>query len=483
MIQEIRKQGLPLKVILLSASLLLVKLILLPYAQNTDADAVCRIFNSIEWMRHPTWIMTSVWGPFHYYLIGVGLMVWNNQICSPVLINLILSSITLFPFYFFTRREFNEKGAFIATVFFAISPILFRNSFLALSETPYLFFVAMTMNFLSKAIKEERNHYFTLAGLFITIAAGFRYEAWLLALLFSAPILFSNRWKNIFLFESVALLFPIIWMIQNYVAKNNALYSFAWTANSAINNESMGLESYLRRIWFFPFSWMIALGPPVAFITIKEIVSCYKRKQFSRISWTIPLLIILLFFFVNAYKGVLLLQHRFTGTLVILSLPFFALYFTEQSLNKIRQAWIFGILTVGLSFVWNTTSVTPLPRLKNRNAEKVTQLIKNEINNSSGLIIDFWEWDNTYYIALQSGLPSSNMMIVEGAKNSPVPEDGITKVLKEHPEGIIVLRKDSKLFHETKLSGNSLAFNWINTPLPVKNIFENNEVVVLKYSR
>src|SRR5438067_57105 len=134
-------KGIPSKIFSLAAVTLLVKLSLLPFAQQTDPDAVTRIFFSEAWKDHPSWIRSDVWGPFHFYLNGFFLMIWNNRIYAPAVLNLLLSVLTLIPFYFFTRREFNEDGAFAATVFLAVSPILFRNSFLALSETPSLFFI------------------------------------------------------------------------------------------------------------------------------------------------------------------------------------------------------------------------------------------------------------------------------------------------------------------------------------------------------
>src|SRR5205085_11515466 len=99
------------------------------------------------------------------------------------------------------------------------------------------------------------------------------------------------------------------------------------------NNDDLRLESYLRRIWFFPFSWMIALGPPAAFVTMRELISSFKKKK-ENFVWAIPFGIVLLFFLFNAFMGILLMHHRFTGTLVILSLPYFASYFHEYSSEK-----------------------------------------------------------------------------------------------------------------------------------------------------
>ncbi|MCX6291026.1 MAG: glycosyltransferase family 39 protein, partial [Bacteroidetes bacterium] len=356
MTAEIKARDPGEKIFWIALLLLFTKLILLPFAQNTDPDAVLRVLGSGEWKNHPAWITSGAWAPFHFYLNGIFLMLWNHPIYMPVVLNMLLSSLTLFPFYYFTRREFDKRGAFIATIFLAICPVLFRNSLLPLSETPYLLFMVLTMNLISKGTREEKKYHFLLAGLSITIASGFRYEAWFMIVLLGIVILLLKKWKGFFLFGSVAVLFPVLWMFQSHWATGNSLNSFQWAFHAMNNKEVLGMESYLRRTWFFPFSWMIALGPPAAFVTAREMIRCYRRENRSShlAIWTLPFWAVLLFFFYNDMRGSLLLQHRFSGTLIIFSLPFFALYFKDYSSKKTRNAWAFGILTVGLSFAWNT---------------------------------------------------------------------------------------------------------------------------------
>ena len=149
--------------------IIIIKLLLLPFVQVCDSDAVSRVFYSISWLENPHWIMSYFWAPFHFYLIGFSLTLWRNTIYVPVIVNILLSGFTLIPFYYFTKREFNNNGAIIATIFLAISPILFRNSLMSLSETPYLFFIVVSMNFLSKGIRTNSNLFFLLYGFFITI--------------------------------------------------------------------------------------------------------------------------------------------------------------------------------------------------------------------------------------------------------------------------------------------------------------------------
>lgn len=471
------------KIYLLVIFTLLLKFSLLPFAQTVNADAVSRIYASINWMKNPIWITNSVWAPFHFYINGFGLLIWNNPIITPKIINIFFSSFTLVPFYFFTKREFNKDGAFIATIFLAISPILFHNSFLALSETPYLFFLVLTINLLSKGLRENSNLYILLSGLSITIASGIRYEAWIIIGIFGLTICLLKRWKFFFLFSVTASLFPFYWLFTSWLGTGNPLFgiegTYHWALEVMGNNDNLDFESYLRRIWYFPFSWVIAIGIPVAFIILKTIYKSFTKKSLNKlyVLYSLPFFIMFLFFQYNAFKGVLLLQHRYVGTLVILSLPFIAAYFNELTPKKIKLAVLFGSLTILLSFVYNTSGVIPLPRLEDQSGVEISQLIKNNTNEKSCLILDFVGWDNTYFIALNSEIPQECMVITEGAKNSEVNYQETNNKIDCFENGIILLKIDSELYHH--LMDNHFIID--NYQLNTVEIFRNEQVILLKW--
>ncbi len=414
---------------------------MLPYAQQIDSDGVSRILTSMEWARHPHWILTNVWAPFHYYINGLMLMLWNNPEYSPALLHVIISVGLLFPFYFFTRREFNANGALAATFFLAISPVLFRNSFLVLAEIPGLLFILMAMNWLSKGFNENKTIDFFLAGFFMTIASGFRYEAWLLAFLFGLAILTRKRWKQAVVFGLSAAIFPLIWMIQNHYATGDAFYSISansrWTLDVMNINQNPGFEGYLRRIWFFPFSWLIALGPPVAWLVLKNLLVTPRKTGWrsGQSTWFAIFWIFFVVMLLNAVAGRLLLHHRFTGTLVILSLPFIADFFQEFKPLKIKQLFIFGGLTVGLSFVYNVGGIIPLPRLENQKIVKLAENVRENIRPNELCIVDFIGWQNTWFIGLKAASESHNLLMIDSNVASA---QHIISLLEKEPALILV---------------------------------------------
>ncbi len=446
------------KIFIVVGVLFILKLIILPFSQTTHADAVSRVFLSINWANNPEWITHSIWAPFHFYINGIGLIIWDNTILLPKLINIIFSCVTLFPFYFFIKREFNKTGALIAAIFLGISPILFRYSFMALSETPYLFFLALTINLLSKGIKEQKITFILLAGITIFLAEGIRYEAWIVSTLFCLLLLLFKEWKAFFIFSLLAALFPSYWLITSYFETGDFLYSFHGTTNWSIgimdNNKNLNFEDYLRRIWYYPFSWLIAIGIPACFIILKIIFQGFRNFSISKKTsyLSIPFFGMLLVFICFSYTGTFLLQQHYVGTLVLLSLPFIAVYFHENSRKTILKAASFALITILLSFIYNIDGIKPIPRLKNQNASYFVNEIKKDTDKS--LIIDFIGWENTYFIALQSQFPSNNIYLSVEGENAKINYDDVFAKIENFNSGYLVLKSNSELekFLSTKLS-------------------------------
>jgi len=469
----------------LAAFAVLVKLVLLPMAQTIDADAVTRTFLSEGWIHNPVWITKGVWGPFHFYLVGCMLALWNNMVYAPVVLNVILSAVTLLPFYYLVKREFNANGALIATYFFAISPIIFRNSLMNMSEPPYLLLLTITLNFLSKGFKDKNTSCFLFAGLFITIACGFRFEAWFFILLFTFVILLKGEIKNAFFFFIIAILYPVGDVITHFVQDHYSLAGFftnyPWSLRPDGDIMPPHFEDYLRRLWYVPFCWFIALGPPVAYLAMKKMASVYKKN--APLFWLAFLFwAFLILTEVSSFKGAIILQPRFSETITLLSLPFSAAYFKELTIKKIRLAILFGALAVGLTYVYNISRISPLPRLENQNTDKISQTIRKELNPQSGLIIDFLDWEPTYYIALHSTLAPENIYILSGDDKTKIQAEEINSILQNHSQGIIFLVKNSVLWQNAGIMDKSLQFKFNTMNLNTQIIYGNDEVVVWKYS-
>ncbi len=472
------------KLLLLSVLLFIIKLLLLPYVHAVDADGVSRIYISQSWLENPEWIKSGNWGPIYFYLMGSALMVYNNPFYTPLIVNIVFSIATLFPLYFLFKRIYNESTALILCFLFSLSPIIFRLSLLALAETPYLFFVSLSVYLVYKGLKEEKISYVFFGGIMSSIAGGFRYESWILSTLLALLILIKYSKKNFFVFSITAFAFPCIWLISNYMASDNFLNSFNWVVDATVTNKVDSLESLLRRIWFYPLSLIFAFGPIAFFYLIKAIKTAYKDSTSRKviITYGIIFFIVLIIFLFNTIRGSLLLQHRFTITLYLLSLPLLGYYFTELSRKKINLVFLFAFTGFALSYAYSSKGTRPIPRLLNKDAIEINNIVRLNSNKNSGLILDFWNWENTFCIAFMSDISRSNVTFLDQNNDLNKILVESKRIITNYHEGYILICNKSRFNNELEIQNDTLFINKENMCIQVKQIKKFNEGTLYKYN-
>ncbi len=313
---------------LLVAIGIIIRLILIPFVQITDADATSRIFIAEKWLENPTILTEGIWPPFHYYFNSIALLISGERLYDPMIFHILITCLTIIPLYHFIKREFSEKGAWFSILFFLFCPIIFRNSFQALSGLPHAFFIAMAVNSISKSIRFTDIKQAIYAGLFMTIAAGFRYEAWLLIAIFTLIFLLFKQFKLVIVFWCFSMIFPVFWMTGNYLAHNDFLFgltgAYNWNIIAEGVNDTLMFGHKLERLVYFPFSWLFIYSPILAFLVGRIIYQKIKRRQLvkSRLIWSLPFWVLSFVFIYKSIEGTLLMQHRFTILLILLSTPF-----------------------------------------------------------------------------------------------------------------------------------------------------------------
>jgi hypothetical protein len=470
---------------------LILRLVIWPFTQIVDADVSSRIFIAQDLSSHFKLIYEGVWLPLHHYLNATMILITKQPVSGPILIHIFLSVATAIPIYFFSKREFNQRGAWIATGLYLTCPIIFRNSFHALSEIPYAFFIACALNSISLSIREKELKNVLFAGLFSTIAAGFRYEAWVLIAVFTLMYFIKKQWKLGLIFGVIAMIFPSYWMIGNQIAHGHLFYGVTGVYNSEIvqqKNTVISSVEYLKRILFFPISWFFFMSPIVLFLLIRIFLMKRKVKHLTtnKLFWLLPFGILLLFFLYKALTGTLLLQHRFSISLIVLSIPFTALLGNYLEWTKSRKTTVILILLtqLPLAYLWmkipfeniagngnnlhqalkeirvNSLNETePIPRLENQETLKIQKVISANIHKNQGLILDFTGWENTYFLALESKLQRKKIYIVdvESTTNAYITE--INNFIIAHPKGVIQLNCFSAFSSIWKNTGEFLTLN------------------------
>ncbi len=466
-----------------AAFLLTVKLLLLPFTQAIDADGVSRVYLSMELANNFHIIKSGIWPPLFFYIMGEALKIYYSQKYTLLIVNILLSVAALFPLFFLMKRFFDNKIAFILCLIFSLSPIVFRLSLITLAETSFYFFIISGVIILVIGLVEKRSFYVLIAGLLFSIAGGCRYESWMLALLVAIIITLNFSLKQAVLFIIPAMLFPLYWLVSNYYNSQHMLSSFTWIADAVQMNKFDSLESFFRRIWWFPLSLMFAFGPVAFYFFIREIINVCKNRKTQKLPFQLLIMffVVFLIWIFNCLRGSLLLQHRFSLTLFLLSFPFLGFYFKNKIKHTLKIALLFAVTSFFLAFCYSSKGARPIPRLLNKDAYNVSQIIKENITSDSGFINDFWDWEGTYFLAFESGLPLQNIFIAGNELSDEKVKSRLMSVLQAHHEGCILFYRKGNLFHNVSFYQNFMNINGTDIQIEISSIFSNKDIEVYKY--
>ncbi len=476
------------KIVLLFMIGFALRCICLPFAQVVDADAVSRVFMAQEWWGNPAFIIEGVWPPFHQYLYGILIGISGDRAYVPIIFTMVLSALLSWPVYSIVKREISEKGAFWTALAISLSPVLFRNSFHTLSGTVFLLAIAFGWNSFSKALKDNSTKHAIYTGIWFTLAAGFRYEGWLLIALFTGIGVISKQWKLVSVYWLTAMIFPIFWMLGNYSVHNDFFFglsgAYEWNIILEGVNDLVPRDVELLRLLFFPSSWFFLFSPLLLIALSIALYRRWKSKEWrwSSLRWGLIFFVFMLVFIYKSFEGTLLTQHRFTGTLLLFSIPFVGLIWEVERAKWLRLiAKILILSMVPLSYVWmripyesvvksgtstyyalenfrkiSYSSLPAVPRLTRKNLGEVKKNLNQHLNSDDGLVLDFISWETTYNIALHSNVSRENMFIFNGAKNAENYFGLLEPIFISHNSGCLLIRKNGGLNKMVKIENNQL---------------------------
>jgi hypothetical protein len=497
---------------------LLARLVAFPFADIVEADAGARLFLADHAMHFSGELSSYQWPALHIYALGFFQWISGDRVLGPAVFDLLLGAGAVVPFYFFTKNIFNKEGAFYTSLIFTFCPLVFRAGFLPLSEIFNLFFCVTALWCLSEALvrPDKKIKWILLAGFSITIACGARFEAWILAVLLGGILLALRQWKMFFLFGMATSVFPVTWLLVCYLKTGDALISVHMVQHQnfdigKINSALGSKKEILKRIIFFPFSWLVALTPVIAFIILKMQwrVGIHPRKFYLRFLFMLVFVFWMLFFIYETITGDRVTQHRFTLILIFLSLPFYAMWFERRERMRLKK--LVSLLTVALIIPWSFTwqwipwqkaglgftapssaiaEIVPgtfqemqaVPLIRPRSFVSLGKEIKSRSLKDQGLFIDYCGWNPTSFLALQSSLPADN--IFQEYDYEPHHGDNglMEKFFRKFPRGLLVLSDFSSLQRETRVSGNLIEFDSVPGALLLEPLINNAHYRLFEYS-
>lgn len=236
------------------ALLILIRLILhaLLYLQGFEsltADEFGRTVLAARWAQHPYNLLSGPWLPFPIYIHGLALMFVWELLWVPRVLTIITGILLIVVLYYLNIALFEDpKIGWIGAFLLTFNPVHIWLSSTPLTEGSYTLLVFCFLYSSILYLKTENKKYLYLSVLWLTIANGFRLEAWIMSTIFTLlmgiRITKNFRGKKPFdIFKdfsviSIPWIFPLIWIAANYINTHDPLATFNL------------IRSY-KRAWYF----------------------------------------------------------------------------------------------------------------------------------------------------------------------------------------------------------------------------------------
>ena len=276
----------------------LFRLILLPFMGLMPQDAYYYLYGqnlSLSYFDHPGMIG---------YLLRIFTEIFGQSIFTIKFTDFIITTLTILSFYKLASYFLSKQKLARAIVLLASTIFVSILSFNSTPDVPLLLFWTLSLICLYKAIFEEKKWFWILGGITMGLAFNSKYTALLLQIGIIAFLVFSNKYRKLFLSPwfwislllSVAVTFPVwYWNCQNEFA------SFAF--QSSERTSSISEFKISPKNFFGAIGHQMFLLLPVLFLIF--ITFTYKYVKRALIKFKIPQAktLFLLAFFIPTFVG------------------------------------------------------------------------------------------------------------------------------------------------------------------------------------
>jgi len=304
----------------------LFRIFLLPFMGLMPQDAYYHFYGenlSLSYFDHPAMIG---------YILRLFTSIFGKTVFVVKFADFFITSLTLISFYklgslFLSKPKLNNALILISTTVF-ITVISFNST----PDVPLLLCWTLSLICLSKAIFENKNKYWLLAGVFMGLAFDSKYIALLLQIGLLCFLVFSNKYRKLLLSPwvwasliiSALITFPVwYWNYQNEFA------SFLFQAANRTGNITK-LE-LTPRYFFAAIAHQLLLLLPILFITFFILLYKHILKAINNFKLPSEKTLFLFSFFLPTFLGFFLLSP---------------IYLVK--LNWMMPSYITGILLAGM---------------------------------------------------------------------------------------------------------------------------------------
>lgn len=276
----------------------LFRLLLLPFMGLMPQDAYYHFYGenlSLSYFDHP--------GMIGYILRGFT-EILGKTIFVVKLADFVVTSFTLLSFYKLAKLFLSKTKALRALILISSTLCFTILSFNSTPDVPLLLFWTLSIISLYKAVFEQNKWHWILAGIFMGLAFDSKYTAVLLQFGLLGFLVFSNRYRKLFLSPwlwislliSVAVTFPVWWW--NY---QNEFASFAFQGSSRTGKISKFEIS--PNFFFGAIAHQLFLLLPILFAVFITFTFKFIRRALLKFKLPKAKTLFLLAFFIPTFVG------------------------------------------------------------------------------------------------------------------------------------------------------------------------------------
>jgi len=205
--------------------------------ESLSADEFGRIVQAAHWTQNPSFVWQGAWLPFHKYLFGSALLVYWDLLNLPRMIAVLFGLVSIVLMYFFASRVFkNSKVGLIGALLLAVNPTHIWLSSVPLTEIIHTTLILAVMLLFIKYLRTGRLVSLILSALLLSVANGFRFEAWMFTVVYSLYLGYlsiselvskkSNLKQAVLILGAAVLpwIFPIVWICSDFLHTRQMLH-------------------------------------------------------------------------------------------------------------------------------------------------------------------------------------------------------------------------------------------------------------------
>jgi 4-amino-4-deoxy-L-arabinose transferase-like glycosyltransferase len=428
---------------LLLALTLAVRLVVFLLTNNENGDPDARAAWGATIFEDPSLITSGFWLPFHPYVIALAMFPISNPVDAGRMVSLVAGVLAVVPFFAVVRDLFDRRTAMLASSLFAIYGCHVGLSVVVMTETPFVLFTLVGLWCFLREMRSSRPGAagFLLAGALLSIAGGFRHEAWQFTGLLMLWMFWDPRTRRLAVpFALVGFSFFIAWTIGNLLAGHGPLYSL--TGVGAQKEKELAFAQYSATVNVAKWVWIFVQspGPLVTGLALAALAWSDRGRRWPLSLAALSIMMMAPYWVLSVLKPEWTPQHRYVVLPAILLLPYAAAMFWHLFGRHPRRALLLGALfaislgTQALAYGRHSSLYLPVKDYKASDVAVSAWLAAN-LRPEDRIVVEDLDWRSPA-IRVRSGRWADMTVYAHE------PAERLSEALRESGATVLVLHSD-----------------------------------------